>query len=311
MARAPRITIEYLKKLIASGAGSGHGENYRPFLEIRRWNPSPVSTQVVGGSTIPPYRRRCHFFSISEWKLALLYSWAGALVREQYPLWPWPHPHPLAGVEGASPALRWSNGLWAVCQQSGVKHGSFPGTRIPYIWTIDLALTLPWECDLTRACTFISVKPLGSEAYRTIDPLARGPEKLEIERRYAESMGISYFVADSSLYPAVLLHNLDWLNKAAFLPVREDWKRGLSYLLDTLRVDMANHPPLEWRARLNRDLQLPNEAGDYLIQHCLWHQHFDVDLNSRIDFSKPLKAGGHALRTAIRKSLQKEAICQI
>lgn len=308
MARAPRVTETYLKKLIKGGAGIGHGEDYRPFLEIRRWNPSPVSTQVVGGSSVPPFRRRGHFFSYSEWRLALLYAWAGCYVREQLPLWPWAHPHPLAGYAVTERDLRWSNGLWGLCRESNIDHGYFPGTRIPYVWTIDLALTLSWVEDPARACAFISVKPLLSEAYLYIDPLARGAEKLEVERRYCESMGIFYFVGDRALYPKKLLDNLDWLHKAAVLPNTHRSRHILDAFLDRHAANMASEPPLEWRALLECDFGLSRHAADYLVQHCLWNQLIDADLNMSIDLAEPLTPGGQRFRRAVQDSLQKEVV---
>lgn len=83
MARAPKVTWDRVATLIAAGHGSGLDEFYQPILQIKRWNTSPVSVQVV--ETLPPFRRRCHFFSYSEYHMALLFSWAGALIREQFP----------------------------------------------------------------------------------------------------------------------------------------------------------------------------------------------------------------------------------
>lgn len=308
MARAPRVTEAYLKKLIKGGAGTGHGEDYRPFLEIRRWNPSPVSTQVVGGSTVPPFRRRGHFFSFSEWRLALLYAWAGCWVREQLPMWSWAHPHPLIGYSKAAQDLPWSGGLWRLCRDSNINHGYFPGTRIPYVWTIDLALTLPWIEDPAQACTFVSVKPLQSEAYLYIDPLARGAEKLEVERRYCALMGIHYFVGDRSLYPAQLLDNLDWLHKTAVLPITHRLRHVLDSFLDRHAANMSQEPPLEWRTLLERDFSLSRHGADYLIQHCLWNQLIDADLNRSIDLAQPLAPGGLGFRRAVQSSLLREAI---
>lgn len=304
MARAPHITEDYLKRLIKGGAGMGHGEDYRPFLEVRRWNPSPISTQVVGGSAVPPFRRQGHFFSMSEWLLALLYAWAGCLVREQLPLWPWAHPHPLAGFGNATANLPWSEGLWALCRKSGIEHGYFPGTRIPYFWTIDLALTMPWIEDPCRACCFISVKPLQSERYLYVDPLDRSAEKLEIERRYAESMSIYYFLGDRSLYPGELLANLDWLHKTAVIPTGHCRRSVLDAYLDRFGHAMETEPPLEWRARLQQDFGVAIEAADFIVQHCLWNQYVDADLTAPIDLSVPVRPGGRALRQAVQASLQ-------
>jgi hypothetical protein len=304
MARAPYITDEYLKKLILGGAGMGYGEDYRPFLEIRRWNPSPVSTQVVGGSAVPPFRRQGHFFSLSEWRLSLLYAWAGCWVREQFPLWPWPHPHPLAGWGNAPSDLPQSEGLWALCRESGIDHGYFPGTRIPYFWTIDLSLILPWIEDPAQACCFVSVKPLQAERYLYVDPLDRSAEKLEMERRYAKSMGIHYFLGDRSLYPGTLLDNLDWLHKAAVIPAGHPRKAILDAYLDQHGHAMNVEPPLEWRARLQKDFGAAVDVADFLVHHCLWNQYVDADISIPLDLSQPVRSGGQALCAAVRASLQ-------
>jgi len=304
MARAPHITEDYLKKLIYGGAGMGHGEDYRPFLQVRRWNPSPVSTQVVGGSSVPPFRRQGHFFSLSEWLLALLYAWAGCWVREQFPIWPWAHLHPLAGYGKPSLGLPSSNGLWALCRESGIDHGYFLGTRIPYFWTIDLCLTLSWIEDPARACTFISVKPLEDERYLYVDPLDRSAEKLEIERRYAGSMGIYYFLGDRSLYPGVLLANLDWLHKTAAIPIGHPWQAVLNAYLDQHGHAMAEEPPLAWRARLHQDFGVAIDAAEFIVHHCLWNQYVDADLSITLDLSRTVQPGGRSLLAAVRASLQ-------
>lgn len=110
MARAPKVTWERLDDAIDAGHGTGHGETYKPMLEIKRWNPSPVSVQVR--KALPPFERVCNFFSRSEWLLGLLFAWLGALIREQFPLWPWSHPHPAYGLnDDCDKDLLWSIGM--------------------------------------------------------------------------------------------------------------------------------------------------------------------------------------------------------
>lgn len=301
MAKAPKMTYQRLQALIESGAGMGHGESYQPFLQIRRWNPSPVSTQVL--SALPPYERTGHFFSLSEWCIALLASWAGCLVREQFPLWPWPHPHPhydLGDDWGIS--LPRSVGMKALCRSAGIRHGVFPGTKIPYIWTIDLALSLPWVEEPAKRCAFISIKPLESERYSYIDPLDRGAQKLEMERRYTQEMGIGYFIGDSSLFPNELWANLDWL-RASASPPHSMWTVSLASFLDRYGDSLQERPIVELIQRLTVDYSLPPPVAEYLIHHCLWNQIIDCDLSRYINTSNPAKAGGRRLIQQFRASL--------
>lgn len=304
MARAPKITFDRLESLIQDGHGTGHGENYKPMLEIKRWNPSPVSTQVL--DRVPPFERPCHFFSRSEWLLALLFSWAGAQVREQYPLWPWSHQHPLYGLESErDTSLPWSAGMMEICWEYGIKHGNFPGTKIPYIWTMDLVLTLPWVANDQNACCLVSVKPLGAERYLYIDPLDRGPEKLEAERQYALSLGVPYFVGDRSLYPGDLFGQLEWLAKAADLPENSPNHIRLERFLDQYAGEASDLPLLESRHRLEKDFDATTNEAKYLVQHCLWHQHIDCDLSRDIDMRVSPRPGGRALQAALRQMLTK------
>lgn len=302
MAKAPKMTFKRLQTLVEEGVGTGHGESYQPFLQIKRWNPSPVSTQVL--SALPPYERSGHFFSLSEWCLAMLVSWAGCWVREQFPLWPWPHPHPHydLGDEWGGASLPESVGMQALCRSAGIRHGVFPGTKIPYIWTIDLALSLPWVEDPAHRCVFISVKPLESERYSNVDPLDRGAQKLEMERRYTKEMGIGYFIGDSSIFPNELWANLDWLRTCAS-PPHPVWATALQRFLEHYGDTFSERPISELMRRLARDYSVPPEVAQYLIHHCLWHQKIDCDLSRYLNMSKPPKPGGRRLIQQFRAAL--------
>ena len=307
MGRRPRVNWERVRAAIQAGSGTGHGNDYKPFLEIRRWNASPVSTQ--GRKALPPYPRICHFLSHSEWFLALVFSWLGALVREQFPIWPWRHPHPLAGLRvELDGELPWSIGMEGVCRSAGIRHGTFPGTSIPYIWTIDLALTIPWSTVGIPGCCFVSIKPLESERYLYVDPIDRGPEKLEGERRYAESLGIPYVVGDRTRYPGDMLGQLELLASTAALPKTSRRWPILQQFLEHHGHELQNYPPVEWMLRLQRDFGAKRAEADYLVQHCIWHQVIDLDVSRFMDFEKCPIPGGRRLKEELRKSIWEE--CQ-
>lgn len=302
MARAPKITWNRLDELIQAGHGTGHGNNYKSMWEIKRWNPSPMSVQVR--KPVPPYPRVCHFFSRSEWLLSLLFSWLGALIHEQFPLWPWPHPHPQYGLNADLDArLPWSPGMEAVCASMGIKHGNFPGTSIPYIWTIDLLLTIPWAAGDLPACCLVSVKPLESERYLYIDPLDRGPEKLEGERKYARSLNTPYFIGDRSLFPGDLFGQLELLASAATLPRTNRWWPTFQRFLDRHETELSKYPPAEWIQRLQTDFGAAKNQADYLIHHCIWNQIIDLDVSLHMDFNKCPIPGGRRLKADLRKSI--------
>lgn len=303
MARAPKVTWRRVEESIASGMGTGFGEAYRPTLEIKRWNPSPMSVQVV--KPVPPFNRLCHFFSHSEWYLALLFSWLGAHIREQYPLWPWPHRHPeYSRFPEIDATLPRSEGMEAICREAGIPHGVFVGTNIPYIWSIDLCIFMPWvECRSQATC-FVSVKPLESERYLYVDPLDRGPEKLEAERRFAKQLELPYFIGDRSLYPGPIFAELEVLSEAALLPTQHPWAITLNRFLNDYQGSLEANPLSEIHDRLIKDYKASAEQATFLQHHMLWNQIVDCDVSSPIRESLPPRKGGKALRQALRKSLE-------
>lgn len=302
MARHPKVTWERIWERLEAGAGCGFGENYVPLLQIKRWNPSPMSVQVA--KSVPPFRRICHFFSHSEWLLALLFAWLGAHVREQFPAWPWAHPHPEYDRNPEVDAtLPWSDGMEAICRDMGIKHGVFFGTDIPYIWTLDLCLHLPWVENPAKACCLVSVKPLESERYLYIDPLDRGPEKLEAERRYAQALGVPYFIGDRTLYPGPLLAQLEYLSEAAVLPDSHPLALTLNRFLSRHGREVSSNPIKDVTERLWKDYQATSEEATFLLNHMLWNQLIDCDLSVHINESFPPQEGGKLLKNALRLNL--------
>lgn len=307
---APKVDGEHIRAQISQGRGNGHGENYRAFIQLMRWNASPVSVQTYG--SVPPHRRPTHFLCRSEWLIALLLSWIGCHVREQLPMWPWQSPHVLHGLHSKlDSSLRWSRGTIALCRELDIRHGCFVGTNIPYIWTLDLVATLAWMPPEHMGAAIVSIKPLEHELYcGDVDPIARGPEKLEVERRFAQEIGVPYFIADRTLYPGHLLGQLELYRSAATLPDGHRVSEARDSLLEVQGDRLEFEPPIEWRDRLVTDWGLSQEEADFAVHSIFWHQLVDVDLSREIQMEDRIRPGGRALRNALRKSISKEALCQ-
>lgn len=307
---APRVTIDLLRRYIDEGRGFGHGESYLAFIQLKRWNASPISVQTFG--SVPPFARRTHFLSRSEWLLALLLAWIGCHVREQFPMWPWRSPNALHGLDpNLDEALAWSSGTISLCRALGIDHGYFVGTSIPYVWTLDLVATLAWLPMEHRKAAVVSVKPLAHETYAgDIDPIARGPEKLEVERQYAHETGLTYFVADRSLYPGHILGQLELYSSGASLPHGHPVQIVQSRLLDKKGDSLAQEPPIAWRDRLMKDWQLSQPEADLAVSNIIWNQLIDVDLTREIQMEDPVRPGGRALQQALRKSIERGNQCQ-
>lgn len=296
---APRVTWDLVRRYVAE-RGTGFGEDYRAFLQLKRYNASPVSVQTSG--RVPPFKRRMHFLCRSEWLIAILLAWVGCHIREQLPLWPWSHPHLLFNYLPQFDGAPRSLGTLELCKQAGIEHGTFIGTTIPYIWTIDIGAILAWLPPEEVSCALVSVKPLETEEYTgDIDPIARGPEKLEIERRYAANGSFPYFVADRTLWPGDLLGQLEDLSAAAYAD--ELTLEAVKRLLDQSGSELSKEPPNEWVARLRASCGLREERAREAMRYVIWHQLVDVDLSRFLDYDSIPRPGGRALIRAMRDFL--------
>jgi hypothetical protein len=306
---APKITEALLTRYMSEGRGLGFGEDYRSFIQLARWNASPVSVQTIG--RVPPFRRRMHFLSRSEWLIALLLAWIGCHVREQVPMWPWRSPHLLCGLNASlDPQLPWSPGTLALSASAGVRHGYFIGTRIPYIWTLDLVATMAWLPPEEITAAVVSVKPLSGEQYTgDTDPLSRGPEKLEVERLFSQALLLPYFVADRTLFPRNVLGQLELFSAGAYLDANSSLLIARDELLRRRGATLEAEPPCEWQRMLQTDHDLTENEAGLVVHNIIWHQLIDVDLSRELQMEDQVAPGGRKLQNALRCHLLERASC--
>lgn len=306
MARAPKITWDRLNDMISSGMGSGFGEAFKPWIQIRRWNPSPVSTQVI--KPLPPFRRACHFLSKNEYSLGLIFSWLGCEFREQFPLWPWQHPHPETGRNFENDRyLAESIGLLQICSEAQITHGNFVGTSIPYIWTMDFCLHMPWVDDFKRATTMVSVKPIKAVVSKSNDALDRTLEKLEIERRYCKSIDINYLPLDQAFFKKALIGNLDLLQSAAIIPKNTPTFTKLHSFIDKYEHKIQYSPLSFIDEILIKEYKCEKNTSILIRNHLIWNQIIDVDLLKPLNLSRIPQSGGRKYKTKLRAFLEGNA----
>jgi hypothetical protein len=202
---AKAMTWEKLRQMIEEGYGQGHGESYRPFIQIRRKNCSPKGNQSVG--PLPGCVRAFHALTRVERQFGMLCQWLGAIdVREQLPAWPFPHPHPLVGAMGASGfAYLTVPGLVELAAEANIEHGVFPGSDVPYVATLDVVATMPGT--VAPRMVVISCKSETDLANARLT--SRMIERLELERRYCEAISARYHVAHELALSNSLLSNLE------------------------------------------------------------------------------------------------------
>lgn len=290
-----KMTMSKLDAEIRAGRGQGHGDDYRPWLYLRRRNPSPVSCQV---SAHMPLSRRAHqYLSRSEYLIALAVHWLMPRdVREQYPVWPQPHEHPLEGAPGGHVGLPRADGLLAIAADLGIAHGRYVGTDIPYVATLDLMVTVT---PTTAAA--VEVKPeylhIGTDAPRRV------LERLAITAEYCRRLRISHTVAEGRDLPPALAGNLECIMDGADVESyigRDDWMRYRDELC--CRIDSGISLGDATRAAAET-CSLPWLQAVRAMHGCLWHRAPDADLSIRLHMSRPLAPGGAALRDSIAKRL--------
>lgn len=199
------MTLDRLHRAIAEGYGQGFGENYWPWIRVRRMTKGAVSNLNVFAN--PLYARSLHLLSGLEASAAIVALWLGALqAREQFPLWPEAHLHPAVEHQpSASTQPRYVPGLIDIARQAGIDHGNYPGTDIPYVATADLLLHGP--SDRAGQLTLVPVKP-ASEIGRPGRKGDRTRERLELQRRYANAIDARYVEFTEAFCSSRLLSQL-------------------------------------------------------------------------------------------------------
>lgn len=294
------MTWEKLEEMINDGYGQGHGEFYRPFLQIRRRSSSPKGNQSVG--PLPGYARAFHALTRVERQLAMLCLWLGATdVREQLPAWPFPHPHPLTGAEGANTHL-WVSapGLIDIAAEANINHGVYPGTDIPYVATLDVVATVP--SFPAPALVVISCKGSADLTNGT----ARMFERLELERRYCNAIGAHYHVGHELAISPVLLSNLQVCGASVNQQARIESARGFHGFRSIIQRALLDKPIRESVAIACKRSGLDATLAWSALHLLLWRTDADIDLSLPLVTSEMAVSGGKNLRGSLMRRLLRE-----
>lgn len=282
---------------IDAGLGQGHLEHYLAFLQITRGYFPRNSNQVVG--VLPGYKRRFNFLARAERQIALVARWLRVRdVREQYPLWPWAHAHPLADWPLATLTCVTPQPLLEIAREAGIEHGTYFGSTVPYVATIDLLLTVgPSEAPVLAAlaCKPKSAMTPGAANDRTI-------ERLELERRYFKAIGVRHVIIDSDDLPRALFANLEAFAPDDTLQARLAACPYRARASEKLRQRLENDAIRDAVLATASELQCTPAAVWDVFQILAWEQEIDIDLGRPVHRSQPLHAGGHARRAALSRA---------
>ncbi|HDR8967138.1 TPA: TnsA endonuclease N-terminal domain-containing protein [Burkholderia vietnamiensis] len=294
------MTWEKLQKLIEEGAGQGHGESYRPFIEVRRRNSSPNSNQTVG--PLPGQKRPFHGLARLERHIGMLCYWLGAQdVREQFPVWPFPHSHPLAGAATAEQyETVVAPGLLEIAEDAGIDHGVYVGTGIPYVATLDVVATVLREHVPPRLVVF-SCKPY--EAVANACPTSRILERLELERRYCRAISARYHIAHDLALPRQLFANLEVCGTGLACRDRICSAPRFDEFRDALIRGMLRRPLREAVRIATANTGFSKCLAWPAFRLLAWQLDIDIDLSEPIATSSLMVRGGRAIHARLRDSL--------
>lgn len=292
-----RWVLRRLDRQMRARHGQGRRESYRPWIHIRRRLQARASHHVLAHLPLRP--RSFHFLSTIEENTALVLGWLGAKeIREALPAWPIPHLSPAVGWDPDLDAkLDTIPGLLEIARDAGIDHGVYPGTRVPFVATIDIAAVLP-QLPLHRLL-FVGCKP--STELLTDQ---RALERLELERLYGHACDGVHSIVHETTFDERLIENLQWI-----VPRHSELQRlQLTSVLDDFSGEFlscaADLPVVEARnvavARVGG-----KEDPEALFRACLWTRRISADLTQTIVRSKPLVLGGERIvRACVAKLLK-------
>jgi TnsA endonuclease N terminal len=293
------MTWDKLLRMIEEGHGQGHGEAYRPFIQIRRKNCSPKGNQSVG--PLPGCARPFHALTRVERQIGMLCYWLGASdVREQLPAWPFPHPHPLVGASGAeSPGNSIAPGLFELAEKANIDHGVFPGSDVPYVATLDVVATVP-TVSIPRIVV-ISCKA-GTDIEKAL-LTSRMIERLELERRYCEAISVRYHVAHELALSEILLSNLEICSVSVLQQHRICAAAGFQAFKDRLK-ETIRRTSIRQAVDLATSTSGLDASFAWPAFHLLaWQMEIDIDLSQPKIASQLAVSGGRALHETLYRRL--------
>jgi len=254
------------KKKIArfhkEGRGTGHGDEYLPWLKVSDVASRGRSHRLLGATT----GRVHHLLSDLERNALLIYDFREDVVdlREQFPLD--------------------RDETQIIAEQAGIRHPVDTKSRVALVQTTDIVVDLSGPAG--RSTLARAIKPASELGKK------RAVEKLEIERRYWTARGVCWGLITERDMPKVLIRNLEMLQAAQNL---EDLTQPYDgYFQDRAALIAAEleswaHVTLQEFCRA-MDLRFGLETGGalLLVRHLLACKTWKTDMLQPITDTMPL-----------------------
>lgn len=177
-------TEKKIAQLVRAGRGEGVGANYQPWIQAMDFSSLGVTRRVRSSKT----GREHHLFSNAEFDFFLCAEWSNEVVdiREQFPL---------------DRTLTQS-----IADKIGCRHPFYPGTHVPTVMTADFFLIVMRDGEAKELA--VNIKP--DDAF----PDDRVLDKLELQRRYFDAIGVEHALVLASNIPKQVAANIHTIRNA-------------------------------------------------------------------------------------------------
>lgn len=272
--------LRTVERWIKQGRGQGRHDHYMPWIRITRGFSSPVSHQVF--AELGVHERNHHFLSNLEHHTALQLAYLGATeIRECLPMWPTEHAHPLEDESD-----RRVPGLIAIANKAGIDHGNFIGTDVPYIASLDMLVTVPWNGRDRHVG--VSCKPDA-----LLNARKRAQERTRLDELYCQAIGVRHLKEGGSQFNVQLVRNL-----MEFKPMRSEiqhWEKTDQLKQFSEELNRATTDPLHLCiTRAGQRVGVEHQQASVMWRVSMWRRMIDIDIGKPISMMKPMQRGGEA-----------------
>lgn len=229
---------------LKAGRGQGEGAAYLPWICIQDFSSLGMVSRIRSDKT----GRIHHFLSRNELRYFYLLEWSDSVldIREQYPL---------GDLDLAID----------IASKAGIKYPRDNISGFPYVLTCDFMITTQSEL---KARTIKCASEL--QNIRTL-------EKLEIERRYWQELGIGWRLVTEHEIPMQKARNIEWLHTSAALPEHLSNSCFQERILEQTALGI---PIPQILAGIDEQYALPEGSGVYLIKHLLWEKKLHLEMTA-------------------------------
>ena len=247
-------TEEKIAQLEREGRGKGTGASYKPWIQASDFSSKGKSRRIFSSKS----GRHHELLSDAEHNLFLLLEFCREVtdIREQFPL---------ERDETLSIAARLN-----------IKHPSYPGTRITTVMTTDFLVQLKRHNEET----------LEAFSCKTAEDLEnpRTLEKLEIERRYYDDLGIPYRLVLNTSLPTHKVKNIYWFRQAVLADHgQNEYPDAFAELGQRMLHELSRSPGkgtlAQYCTNFDERIGLQTGTGLMLARALLWQGALQTDLN--------------------------------